>query len=72
MLHLRRANAEGKRPKCAVCRRVRVAADARTPWDGEALLRSDDVDDALSSIRHPEVWQREVAHVGLECEHLLT
>jgi hypothetical protein len=48
MLDLRGADAEGQRAEGAVGRGVAVAADDGHAGQGEALLRADDVDDALA------------------------
>ena len=46
-------------------------ADARGSRYSEALLRADDVHDALSLVRHPKVWQVELLHVLLQGLDLL-
>jgi hypothetical protein len=51
MLDLAGADAEGERAERAVRRRVAVAADQGRAGQREALLRPDDVDDALLGAR---------------------
>ena len=54
VLDLRRADAEGERAEGAVRRRVAVAAYQGHTRQGEALFRTDDMDDAVTRIRHLE------------------
>ena len=70
VLHLRRANAKGHRAERAVSRRVRIAADGRAARQGESLLGTDDVHDALPLVGHAKVLEAEVLHVLLELEDL--
>src|SRR5215475_4688358 len=63
MLRLRGADAECERAEGAVGRRVTVAADDGQTGLSHALLRPDDVDDALADVRHREVLDAEVAAV---------
>ena len=51
MLDLAGADAEGEAAEGAVCCGVAVAADERRARQRQALLRPDDVDDALAHIR---------------------
>ncbi len=62
-------NAE--RAERAVRRRVAVAADDRHAGLGEALLRTDDVDDALARITHAVEADAELLAVPREHIHLL-
>ena len=50
MFDFRRADAEGQRAERAMRRSVAVAADDGGARLGEALLRPDDVDDALADV----------------------
>ena len=52
MLDLARADAEGKRAERAMRRGVAVAANDRHAGQGEALLGTDDMNDALTGIAH--------------------
>ena len=61
---------EGEGAEGAVGGGVRVAADAGRAGQREALLRPDDVHDALPLVRHAEVEQVEGLHVLLELHHL--
>ena len=58
VLDLRGADAESQRTQGAVRRRVAVAADDRHAGLGQALLRPDDVDDALAEVVDAEVRAR--------------
>ena len=59
MLDLRRADAEGERAEGAVGRRMAVAAHDGRARQGEALLRADDMDDALADVVHVEEFDAE-------------
>ena len=63
MLDLGGADAVGERAEGAVGRGVAVAADDRRPRQGEALLRPDDVDDALPGIELVVIFDPELARV---------
>ena len=68
VLDLARADAEGERAERAVGGRVRVAADDGHARQGAALLRADDVDDALVGVAHREVRDAELG--GVLAQHL--
>ena len=71
MLALRGPDAEGEGAERAVGRGVAVAAHHRGPRQGEALLGSDDVDDALARVEHVEDLDPELLAVraqGLDLE----
>ncbi len=59
MLHFRRADAVGERAESAVGGGVAVAANQRGARQGEALLRPDDVDDALALVELVEIFEPE-------------
>ena len=63
MLDLGGADAVGERAEGAVGRGVAVAADDRRARQGEALLRPDDVDDALARIELVVIFDAEFARV---------
>ncbi len=63
MLDLGRADAVGERPEGAVGRGVAVAAHDRRARQGEALLGTDDVDDALPGVELVEILDAEIAGV---------
>ena len=63
MLDFRGADAVGERAERAVRRGVAVAAHDRRAGQGEALLRTDDVDDALALVELVEIFDAEVARV---------
>ena len=63
MLDLGGADAVGERAEGAVGRGVAVAADDRRPRQGEALLRPDDVDDALPRVELVVIFDAELARV---------
>ena len=67
VLALRRPDPEGEGPERAVGRRVTVAAHQCRPRQGEALLRSDDVDDALARVEHVEDLDSELPAVRAQC-----
>ena len=71
VLDLRGADADGQRPEGAVRRRVAVAADDGHTGLREALLRPDDVDDALTDVVHTEVGHTEISDVLVEDGDLL-
>jgi hypothetical protein len=71
VLDLGRADAKREGPKGTVRRGVRVTAHACHTGDGEALLGSDGMHDALTLIGHAKVAQVELLHVALDSEHLL-
>ena len=66
MLHLRRADAEGQRAEGAVGGGVGIAAHDGRAGQGEPLLGSDDVDDALAHVVHSQVGDAEFGDVLLE------
>ena len=66
MLDLGRADAEGQRAEGAMGRGMAVAADDGHARLGQALLRPDDVDDALADVVHGIVRHAEVARVLLQ------
>mmetsp|Transcript_19895 Transcript_19895/g.41290 ORF Transcript_19895/g.41290 Transcript_19895/m.41290 type:complete len:515 (-) Transcript_19895:121-1665(-) len=70
VLHLRRPDPERQRPERPVRGRVAVPAHRRAAREGEALLRPDDVHDALSLVLHAEVGEAEVADVLLQLQDL--
>mmetsp|Transcript_5266 Transcript_5266/g.10699 ORF Transcript_5266/g.10699 Transcript_5266/m.10699 type:complete len:671 (-) Transcript_5266:225-2237(-) len=70
VLHLAGPDPERERPEGPVGGGVAVPAHARGSGQGEPLLRTDDVHDALSLVRHPEVLHAEVPHVLLHLQHL--
>ena len=57
------ADAEGERAEGAVRRGVAVAADDRLAGQRQALLGTDDVDDALADVVHREIGDAEVLGV---------
>ncbi len=59
----RRADAVRQRAEGAVRRGVAVAADDGGAGQGEALLRPDDVDDALTAVELAEIFDAELARV---------
>ena len=61
MLGLRGADAEGERAERAVGRGVAVAAHQRDARQGEALLRADDVADALAPVELVVIFEPEQA-----------
>ncbi len=71
VLDLARADAEGQGAEGAVGRGVAVAADDGHPRLGEALLGSDDVDDALVGVAHRIAGDAELGAVGVEHLELL-
>lgn len=70
MLDLASTDAEGQGTEGAVGRGVAVTADDGGAGEGEALLGTDDVDDALAVIVEAEKGQVEVADVLLEGDAL--
>ena len=66
VLDLGGADPEGERAEGAVRRGVAVAADDRHARLGEALLRPDDVDDALVRVAHRVERDAELGAVGVE------
>ena len=61
------ANAVRQRAKGAVGGGVRIAANHRHTWQGRALLRPNDVDNALTFGQEREVGGRaEFGHVGIQ------
>ena len=56
VLYLRGADAEGHGAESAMGGRVRVAAYCRTSGESKALLRSDDVNNALPLVSHSKVY----------------
>jgi hypothetical protein len=71
MLHLARADPERERAERAMRGRMRVAADDRHSRLGQALLRPDDVDDALSGRSHRVQFDPELSRVLAQLAHLL-
>ena len=71
MLDLGGADAVGERAEGAVGRSVAIAADDRRPRQGEALLRPDDVDDALPGIELVVILDPELARVPRQFLDLL-
>ena len=63
MLDLAGADAERERAEGAVGRGVAIAADDRRARQGEALLRADDVDDALARVELVVIFNAEFARV---------
>ncbi len=63
MLHFRRADAVGERAEGAVRRRVAVAAHDGGAGQREALLRPDDVNDALALVELVEILDPEILGV---------
>ena len=59
MLDLRGADAEGERAERAMRRGVAVAAHERDARQGEALLRADDVADALAPVALAVIFEPE-------------
>ena len=59
MLDFRGADAIGERAECAIGGGMAVAADQRHARQREALLRTDDVDDALTLIELVVIFQAE-------------
>ncbi len=59
----RGADAVGERAERAMGRGVAVAADDRGSRQGEALLRPDDVDDALPLVELVEIFDAELARI---------
>ena len=66
MLDLRRADAMRQRAEGAMRRRMAVAADDRRARQGEALLRPDDMDDALAAVVLVEIIDAEILGIGGE------
>ena len=64
VLHLAGADAEGQRAEGTVGGGVAVAADDRHARQRAALLRPDDVDDALVGVAHAVVGDAELGGVG--------
>ena len=71
MLDLRRADAVGERAEGAMRRRVAVAADERHAGERKALLRPDDVNDALPPVELVEIFEAEELGVLGEIGDLL-
>jgi hypothetical protein len=63
MLDFRRADAVGERAEGAMRRGVAVAADDGHPRQGEALLRPDNVDDALPAVGLVIIFDAEIGGV---------
>ena len=70
MLDLAGADAEGKRAERAMGGGVAVAAHDGRAGQGPALFRADDVYDALADIVHRQIFDAELARVGLELRDL--
>ena len=71
MLDLRGADAVRERPERAMGRGVAVAAHDRRAGQGEALLRADDMDDALARVELVIIFDAEFLGVGGERLNLL-
>ena len=70
MLDIGGADAEGDRAEGAMGRGVGIAADDGLARQGPALLRPDDVDDALADIAHRQIFDAEIACIGLQSRDL--
>ena len=70
-LHLGSADTERHGADGAMRGRMRVTADDGHARQGQALLRSHDVDDAVVRVHHPVVREPELGGVGREGVHLL-
>ena len=70
VLDLGRPDAVGERAKSAMGRGVAVAADDGHAGKGEALLRTDDVDDALAMVELVVVFDIEIDGILRERRHL--
>lgn len=70
MLDLAGADTKSQGTKGTVGRSVAVTADDSGTWEGEALLRTNDVDDALALVAEAEVCETEVLDILLECDTL--
>ena len=70
MLDLAGADAEGERAKRAMRRGVAVAADQGRAGQGEALLRPDDMDDALLGGEIVDIGDAELGDVALQRREL--
>ena len=68
--HFGRADAERHGAHSTMRRCMRVAADDGHARQGQALLRSHDVDDAVVRVHHPVVREPELGGVGREGVHL--
>ena len=66
MLDLGGTNAKSQSAKRAMCGSVRVATDNCGTWKGEALLRANNVDNALTLICEAKVCDSELLDVLLE------
>ena len=64
MLNFRRSNTKRQRAKRAMGRGVTVAANNRHARQGEALFRSDDMNDALANIAHFKNRHAEFFRIG--------
>ncbi len=64
VFHLAGADAKGQGTECTVGAGVAVAAHHRHARQGEALLGTDDMDDALSGVAHRVVLHPELVAVG--------
>jgi hypothetical protein len=62
---LRCANAECQSAKCAMSRSMAVAADYGRARESEALLRANDMDNALPIVAQSEVCKTEVFYILL-------
>ena len=70
MLHLGRANAEGKRAKGTVGAGVRVAPNHGHTRQSGALLRAHLTNDALARVTQVELGGTELPAVGRQLTHL--
>ena len=66
MAELRGADAEGERAQAAMGRGVAVAADQRRARQGQALLRPDDMDDAVAVLADVEQAHARLGGVGAQ------
>lgn len=70
MLNLRSTNAECKSTECTVCGGVGVTAYDGSSWKGEALFRTDDMDDTLTLVAETKVGKAESLYIIFEGEAL--
>jgi len=72
MLDLAGADTVSQRAEGAMCAGMRIPAHHRHPRQGCALLRADDVHDALAHIAHLEFGNPEIGAVVIQGFHLQT
>lgn len=70
MLNLGSTNAECESAKCTMGGGMGVTTDDSGAWKGEALFRTDDVDDTLALVAEAEVGEAKGLHVFFESEAL--